>query len=49
MAANLITCASLDRLTHHAHILATRGDSYRNNKRKADIDNRAPPNDINQR
>ena len=38
-----LTIALLDRLTHHAHILATRGDSYRANKRKADADNRAPP------
>jgi len=37
-----LTTALLDRLTHHAHILATRGDSYRKNKRKAEADNRAP-------
>jgi hypothetical protein len=30
-----VTSASLDRLTHHAHILTTRGDSYRAHKRKA--------------
>lgn len=38
-----LTTALLDRLTHHAHILTTRGDSYRAYKRKADADNRAPP------
>jgi DNA replication protein DnaC len=38
-----LTIALLDRLTHHAHVLATRGDSYRAHKRKADTDNRAPP------
>jgi DNA replication protein DnaC len=38
-----LTTALLDRVTHHAHILATRGDSYRSNKRKAEADNRAPP------
>jgi DNA replication protein DnaC len=38
-----LTTALLDRLTHHAHILATRGDSYRANKRKADADSRSPP------
>jgi hypothetical protein len=35
----------LDRLAHHAHILATRGDSYRSNKHKVETDNRAPLND----
>jgi len=38
-----LTTALLDRLTHHAHILTTRGDSYRSNKRKAEADKRAPP------
>jgi DNA replication protein DnaC len=38
-----LTTALLDRLTHHAHILTTRGDSYRAHKRKADAANRAPP------
>jgi DNA replication protein DnaC len=38
-----LTTAMLDRLTHHAHILTTRGDSYRAHKRKADNDNRSPP------
>jgi DNA replication protein DnaC len=37
-----LTTALLDRLTH-AHILTTRGDSYRSNKRKAEADNRAAP------
>ena len=39
-----LTTALLDRLTHHAHILTTRGDSYRANKRQSDTDNRSPPN-----
>jgi len=30
-----LTTALLDRLTHHAHILTTRGNSYRTNKRAA--------------
>jgi DNA replication protein DnaC len=38
-----LTTALLDRLTHHAHILTTRGDSYRAHKRKADADSRSPP------
>jgi len=38
-----LTTALLDRLTHHAHILTTRGDSYRSSKRKAQAENRAPP------
>ena len=38
-----LTTALLDRLTHHAHILATRGDSYRASKRKAEADSRSPP------
>lgn len=40
-----LTTALLDRLTHHAHILTTRGDSYRAHKRKADADSRSPPID----
>jgi hypothetical protein len=38
-----LTTALLDRLTHHAHILTTRGDSFRTNKRKGDTDSRSPP------
>jgi DNA replication protein DnaC len=38
-----LTTALLDRLTHHAHILTTRGESYRASKRKGDTDNRSPP------
>jgi DNA replication protein DnaC len=40
-----LTTALLDRLTHHAHILTTRGDSYRAHKRQADADSRSPPID----
>jgi DNA replication protein DnaC len=38
-----LTTALLDRLTHHAQILTTRGDSYRAHKRKAEADSRSPP------
>jgi DNA replication protein DnaC len=38
-----LTTALLDRLTHHAHILTTRGDSYRASKRKTSNDIRSPP------
>jgi hypothetical protein len=38
-----LTTALLDRLTHYAHILTTRGDSYRASKRKTSTDNRSPP------
>ena len=34
-----LTTALLDRLTHHAHILTTRGDSYRSTKRSARLGN----------
>jgi DNA replication protein DnaC len=43
-----LTTALLDRLTHHAHILTTRGDSYRSSKRKAQAENRAPPDNNSQ-
>ena len=32
-----------DRLTHHSHILTTRGDLYRGHKRKTADDAGAPP------
>jgi DNA replication protein DnaC len=38
-----LTTALLDRLTHHAHILTTCGDSYRASKRKTSNDIRSPP------
>jgi hypothetical protein len=38
-----LTAAPLDRLTHHAHILTPRGESYRASKRKAGADNRSTP------
>jgi DNA replication protein DnaC len=44
-----LTTALLDRLTHHAHILTTRGDSYRTHKRKGETDNRSPPDDDHQK
>ena len=37
-----LTTAVLDRLSHHAHILTTRGDSFRSRKRKRDDDQRSP-------
>src|ERR1700731_2246149 len=40
-----LTTALLDRLSHHAHILTTRGDSFRAHKRKTDADSRSPPID----
>jgi DNA replication protein DnaC len=43
-----LTTALLDRLTHHAHILTTRGDSYRTQKRKGET-NRSPPTDDHQK
>ena len=38
-----LATALLDRLTHHSHILTTRGDSYRGHKRKPTDDAGAPP------
>src|SRR6266478_7119216 len=44
-----LTTALLDRLTHHSHILTTRGDSYRGHKRNDDKDpvhdGRPPPSE----
>jgi len=41
-----LATALLDRLTHHSHILTTRGDSYRGHKRKtADDAGASPSND----
>jgi DNA replication protein DnaC len=31
-----LTTALLDRLAHHAHVLTTKGTSYRTNKRRRD-------------
>ena len=39
-----LATALLDRLTHHSHILTTRGDSYRGHKRKTADDAGALPN-----
>jgi DNA replication protein DnaC len=42
-----LTTALLDRLTHHSHILTTRGESYRSHRRNDDNgpvqDGRPPP------
>ena len=38
-----LATALLDRLTHHSHILTTRGDSYRGHKRKPADDASVPP------
>jgi DNA replication protein DnaC len=38
-----LTTALLDRLAHHAHILTTRGESYRSRRRKAS-GSKEPPN-----
>jgi DNA replication protein DnaC len=44
-----LTTALLDRLTHHSHILTTRGESYRSHKRNDDKDpvhdGRPPPSE----
>ncbi len=43
-----LTTALLDRLSHHAHILTTRGDSFRSRKRRRDDDQRSPPSTSDQ-
>lgn len=46
-----LTTALLDRLTHHSHILTTRGESYRSHKRNDDDgphDGRPPPSENQQ-
>src|SRR5258707_10690676 len=43
-----LTTALLDRLSHHAHILTTRGDSFRSRKRRRDDDQRSPPSTTDQ-
>jgi DNA replication protein DnaC len=37
-----LTTALLDRLTHHSHVLTTRGESYRSHK-PSDHNGRPPP------
>lgn len=48
-ASDLLASAALDRLTHHAHILIIRGQSYRQRSRRKEADNSlapSPPGDM---
>jgi DNA replication protein DnaC len=42
-ASDLLASAALDRLTHHAHILIIRGESYRQRGRRKEASNSPAP------